>query len=108
MLNMGSVQQICDVLRLKIDAGELNPGQKLPSTRALASDLGASRSTVVSAYEQLASEGYIETAPGAPARVALNFVPAAKSPIPDNQPGCSAQVIGLWTTYCGIAVTCTA
>ena len=78
MLNIGSLQRINEVLRLKIDAGELSPGQKLPSTRALASDLGVSRSTVVSVYEQLASEGYIETAPGARARVALNFVLSAK------------------------------
>jgi GntR family transcriptional regulator/MocR family aminotransferase len=62
MPKIGSVQRICEVLRLKIDAGELSPGQKLPSTRALASDLGVSRSTAVSVYEQLASEGYIETA----------------------------------------------
>ena len=39
--------------------------------------LGVSRSNVVSVYEQLASEGYIETAPGSRARVALNFVLSA-------------------------------
>lgn len=33
---------------------------RLPSTRALAAELGVSRATVVLAYEQLASEGYIE------------------------------------------------
>jgi GntR family transcriptional regulator/MocR family aminotransferase len=74
MKKVGSTQRICELLRLKIDAGELSPGQKLPSTRALATDLGVSRSTVVSVYEQLASEGYIETAPGSRACVAFNFV----------------------------------
>ena len=85
MPKIGSVQRICEVLRLKIDAGELSPGQKLPSTRALASDLGVSRSTVVSVYEQLASEGYIETAPGSRARVALNFVLSARGHRPSLQ-----------------------
>jgi GntR family transcriptional regulator/MocR family aminotransferase len=85
MPKIGSIQRICEVLRLKIDAGELSPGQKLPSTRALASDLGVSRSTVVSVYEQLASEGYIETAPGSRARVALNFVLSARVHRPSLQ-----------------------
>jgi GntR family transcriptional regulator/MocR family aminotransferase len=57
-------------IRSRIDAGALRPGERLPSTRALAADLGVSRSTVVVVYEQLAAEGYIETAPGARARVA--------------------------------------
>ena len=42
-MQIGSVQQDCEILRLKIHAGELSPGEKLYSTRALASDLGVSR-----------------------------------------------------------------
>jgi len=38
---------------------------KLPASRALASDLGISRTTVLSAYDQLAAEGYIEARRGA-------------------------------------------
>lgn len=91
MPQIGSIQRICELLRLKIDTGEISPGQKLPSTRALAADLGFSRSTVVSAYEQLASEGYIETAPGARAQVALNFVPSAKVHQPPIQTRRDAQ-----------------
>ena len=40
------------------------PGSKLPSSRALAADLGVSRNTVLYAYEQLAAEGYVETRVG--------------------------------------------
>lgn len=40
------------------------PGGKLPSSRALAADLGVSRNTVLYAYEQLAAEGYVETRVG--------------------------------------------
>ena len=66
-------RKIYSMLRLKIDSGDFKPGQKMPSTRTLASDLGVSRSSVVAIYEQLASEGYIETSPGAHARVATGI-----------------------------------
>ncbi|WP_396434333.1 PLP-dependent aminotransferase family protein [Limnohabitans sp.] len=64
-----SDHRIYDWIRSRIDAGVWSPGEKLPSTRALAADLGVSRSTVVVIYEQLAAEGYIKTAVGARARV---------------------------------------
>ena len=38
---------------------ELNPEEKLPSKRVLASHLGVSVITVANAYEQLISEGYL-------------------------------------------------
>jgi GntR family transcriptional regulator/MocR family aminotransferase len=53
-----------------IRRGRLRASAALPSTRALAADLGVSRSVVVLAYEQLAAEGYLITRHGAPARVA--------------------------------------
>ena len=46
-------------LKAKIRAGGLGPATKVPSTRALAKDLGVSRNTVMLAYEQLAAEGYL-------------------------------------------------
>jgi GntR family transcriptional regulator/MocR family aminotransferase len=45
-------------LRAAILSRRLRPGTKLPSTRALAAQLGVSRSAVVAAYEQLLAEGY--------------------------------------------------
>lgn len=42
----------------------LNPGDHLPSTRSLAARLGVSRGSVVTAYDQLAAEGYLHTAHG--------------------------------------------
>jgi GntR family transcriptional regulator / MocR family aminotransferase len=44
-------------LKTKIRAGGLGPAARVPSTRALARDLGVSRNTVTLAYEQLAAEG---------------------------------------------------
>lgn len=46
-------------LKTKIRAGGLGPAARVPSTRALARDLGVSRNTVTLAYEQLAAEGYL-------------------------------------------------
>src|SRR3954451_7656602 len=57
-------------LRETVRAGGLPAGSRLPSTRALAADLGLSRGVVVSAYEQLASEGYIVLRRGAAPQVA--------------------------------------
>ncbi|WPF65610.1 PLP-dependent aminotransferase family protein [Corynebacterium sp. 22KM0430] len=56
--------QITRHLRGLIDAGRLTPGDPVPSTRALATDLGVSRGTVVAAYEQLMGEGYLATGRG--------------------------------------------
>lgn len=47
-------------LREMILSGRMPRAARLPSSRALALDLGLSRATVVHAYEQLASEGYLE------------------------------------------------
>ncbi len=73
----GAGQRLCQQLRTQIAAGTLASGARLPSTRALAADLGLSRTTVTAAYEQLAAEGYLVTAAGRVARVARAAVPPA-------------------------------
>src|SRR5689334_496111 len=45
-------------------------GVVVPSTRALAHDLGVARGTVTRVYADLAAEGYLVTSQGAPTRVA--------------------------------------
>jgi GntR family transcriptional regulator/MocR family aminotransferase len=54
-------QQIYEELRRAILTGRLLPRQKIPSTRSLAKSLGISRTTVTQSYEQLLSEGYLQT-----------------------------------------------
>ena len=66
-------------LRAAIVDGRLAPGALLPSTRALSSDLGLARGTVVAAVEQLAVEGLVETRQGAPTRV-THAPPALRRP----------------------------
>lgn len=52
--------QLCDQIRDRIATGSLAQNSQLPPSRSLATDLGISRSTVVTAYDQLVAEGYIE------------------------------------------------
>ena len=63
-------RQLDASLRRLILGGTLATGQKLPSTRELARDLGISRITVKSVYEQLVAEGYAEARTGAGTYVA--------------------------------------
>lgn len=57
-------QQVYSQLRRAILSGRLQSGQRLPASRALAKSLGLSRTTVTQGYDQLLSEGYLQTRPG--------------------------------------------
>jgi GntR family transcriptional regulator / MocR family aminotransferase len=56
--------QIEDQLRGAIRSGRVAAGSVLPSSRALAVDLGVTRGVVVAAYDQLVAEGYLESEHG--------------------------------------------
>ena len=66
---------LADALRAAIRSGQLGPGAVLPSTRALAADLGLARGTVSDVYGDLAAEGYLTIRHGAPTRVAAGLSP---------------------------------
>jgi len=68
-------------LRAAIMDGRLKPEQQLPSTRELAVELGASRNTVVAAYDLLLSEGYLVARRGTGNFVAGVPAPRAASPL---------------------------
>ncbi len=57
--------QLADQVRALIVTGVLPAGERLPSTRALAADLGTSRTVTDQGYEQLLAEGWVETRRGA-------------------------------------------
>jgi GntR family transcriptional regulator / MocR family aminotransferase len=57
-------RQLYDWFRTAILEGQLKPGRRVPSTRSLAAELKVSRITVLSAFEQLYAEGYLETSVG--------------------------------------------
>ena len=52
-------------LRAAVRDGRLPPGTRLPSSRALAADLGIARNTVADAYGQLTAEGWLSARTGA-------------------------------------------
>jgi GntR family transcriptional regulator / MocR family aminotransferase len=58
-------RQVYEAYRLAIVDRSLRAGQRVPSTRVLASELGISRIPVLTAYAQLAAEGYFESHIGA-------------------------------------------
>ena len=57
-------QQLRDGLRRLIVSGAIADGEKLPSVRALASQLAINPNTIQRAYSELESEGYAASVPG--------------------------------------------
>ena len=57
--------QIAARVRVAVAAGELLPGEALPSVRELARRLRVNPATVAQAYKELAHEGFVETRHGA-------------------------------------------
>jgi GntR family transcriptional regulator/MocR family aminotransferase len=85
-------------LRDSVRSGRLRPGVRLPSSRALGTELGVSRRLVVEAYEQLTAEGYLVSVRGSGTRVAA--AGAATGAGDDGQaeapPGPAATAIDLF------------
>lgn len=67
-------RQIYDAYRTTIAGRNLRPGQKVPSSRDLAVQLGISRLPVLSAYAQLLAEGYLESRSGSGTFVSNSMV----------------------------------
>ncbi len=62
--------QIYSQVRDAITAGELRPGDAMPSSRELSRSLNVSRNTVIAAYDRLTAEGLLRSRPGAGVYVA--------------------------------------
>ncbi len=59
-------RQIMDQIRFHVASGLVKPGDELPSTRSLSSELGVNPMTISKAYSFLEREGVIEHRPGRP------------------------------------------
>ncbi len=66
----GAISWLYNSLRASILEGRLPPGARLPATRDLARHYGVARGTVVTAFEQLGAEGYLEGRAGSGTYVA--------------------------------------
>jgi DNA-binding transcriptional MocR family regulator len=62
-------RRLAGAIRAAVERGEIRPGERLPSERHLAEKLAVSRTTVVSAYETLRKDRFIESRQGSGTRV---------------------------------------
>jgi GntR family transcriptional regulator/MocR family aminotransferase len=76
-------RQIYEGIRRAILDGRLCPGHRVPSTRSLAQDLAVSRLPVLSAYDQLLHEGYLEGRAGSGTYVSAALPDDLLHPAPD-------------------------
>ncbi|WP_285779978.1 PLP-dependent aminotransferase family protein [Microtetraspora sp. NBRC 13810] len=76
--------QLGDQLRAAMRAGVLSAGERLPSTRGLARQLGVSRTVVTEAYQQLYAEGWLDGRHGSGTYVA--DLPEIVRPAPATAP----------------------
>ena len=92
----GVREELTERLRSALLSGQVRAGDPLPSTRLLSQSVGASRSTIVSVYEDLAGEGYVTSIPGSgtyvaeglPARSSANSAPVVP---PENEGRVSSE-----------------
>jgi GntR family transcriptional regulator/MocR family aminotransferase len=70
-------RQLYEGLRGAIVCAQVGPGTRLPSTRALAEALGVSRSTIISSFAQLHSEGYLQATTGSGTFVSMELPEAS-------------------------------
>ncbi len=59
-------RQLMDQVKLQVACGRLAPGDELPSTRALSTELGINPMTISKAYSYLEKEKIVERRPGRP------------------------------------------
>ena len=76
-------------LRAAIQTGRLSAGERVPSSRALATHLGLSRGLIQDCYAQLRAEGYLTSRGGSATRVAATL--AGPRPTPESTPAPSGQ-----------------
>ncbi|MDX3376701.1 PLP-dependent aminotransferase family protein [Streptomyces sp. ME02-6991-2A] len=72
---------LMEALREAVRSGRLAPGTRLPSSRALAADLGIARNTVADAYAELVAEGWLTARQGSGTRVAQRSAPRRPDPV---------------------------
>ena len=86
-----AISWLCGSLQAEILDGRLRPGSRLPATRDLARQYGLSRGTIVSAFNELKAQGYVEGSVGSGTFVSatlpddLLLVDEAAKPRPEAQ-----------------------
>jgi GntR family transcriptional regulator / MocR family aminotransferase len=78
--------QLEQELRDAIRSGRLAAGERLPSSRAMAAELGVSRGLVLECYGQLQAEGFLSSRSGSATRVAANALVLSAPSAPPAPP----------------------
>lgn len=80
-------KRLYDCIRLAILDGAIAAGERLPSSRDLAQQLSLSRNTVLTAYEQLLAEGYIDARKGSGTFVTEQLPDGNMQPVSSDSAG---------------------
>ncbi|MFL0240821.1 PLP-dependent aminotransferase family protein [Mycobacterium sp. SMC-17] len=88
-----SARAIASQLVALIAAGQVGDGDWLPSTRALAHEVGASRTMVAAAYDELVAAGFLEGVPGAGTRTTVGATAAARAGLSSRAPRLDDSVV---------------
>jgi GntR family transcriptional regulator/MocR family aminotransferase len=83
--------QLEEAIRAAIRDGRLTPGERLPSSRTLATDLGVARGVVVEAYAQLTAEGWLTAEHGSGTRVSKRALAERTAVVPAVPPPTGAR-----------------
>ncbi|MFE1173634.1 GntR family transcriptional regulator [Streptomyces sp. NPDC058773] len=78
-------RRIVDEIRRRIDSGELNPGDRVPSTRRITQEWGVAMATATKVLTTLRQEGLVRAVPG------VGTVVAEPQPQPQPQPQTQTQ-----------------
>lgn len=81
--------QVAESIRRDIDAGRFQAGACLPGSRQMTIALGVSRTVILMAYDQLVSEGYLESRSGSGTYVSARRAGAAAGGTPVDESGVS-------------------
>ncbi|WP_085233744.1 MocR-like pyridoxine biosynthesis transcription factor PdxR [Mycobacterium conspicuum] len=83
---------VMEAIRDAIRSGRLVPGVQLPSSRALAADLGVARNTVARAYAELIAEGWLTSQHGSGTQVAQRAAQVVRSVASSPKPRTPRQL----------------
>lgn len=93
-------EQIYEQLKNQILSGVLSPGTRLPATRTFADDYHVSRNSVLTAYRQLLSEGYIRSRTGSGYYVENNVLESpTPTPVREDVRASSPQILPYRFSY---------
>src|SRR5262245_17247858 len=97
-------RQIAAELRRQIEAGELTPGMRVPSTRAIIDGWGVAMATATKALTELRYQGLVRVVPGVGTVVEGDRRPTRAAPAPRRQSGSEGGLTSERIVAAGVAI----